>query len=182
MVFLWSRSRGSFSSGKFIAPLSLGRPRRLFQSNRSARNRLISHGRAAGIADMKKFLILCGLILTATPDAFAQAGGYRFDNFDTSEGVKVVVPEAPAAGRKSRKRLRLTARAGVRDGPFPERRLAVHDRVEQHGVNAVALSRPDDQSVNPPVARREARERMAEGHLDGGRPRRPERRGRDRFG
>jgi hypothetical protein len=114
MVFLWSRSRGSFSSGKFIAPLSLGRPRRLFQSNRSARNRLISHGRAAGIADMKKFLILCGLILTATPDAFAQAGGYRFDNFDTSEGVKVVVPEAPAAGRKSRKRLRLTARAEAR--------------------------------------------------------------------
>jgi|GEM_PF-207701 len=64
---------------------------------------------------MKKISILCGLLLLAcATEAAAQTAptAYRFDNFDTREGVRVAVPEAPAVAPK--KRLRLTARGGAR--------------------------------------------------------------------
>jgi soluble lytic murein transglycosylase-like protein len=59
---------------------------------------------------MKKLLTLCALVALASLQASAQ-NGYRFDNFDTREGVRVELPPAPAPrARKPAKRLKLTAR------------------------------------------------------------------------
>jgi soluble lytic murein transglycosylase-like protein len=59
---------------------------------------------------MKKILLLCALIITASVQAAAQSDyRYRFDNFDTREGVRVQTPaQAKPAARN--KRLKLTAR------------------------------------------------------------------------
>jgi soluble lytic murein transglycosylase-like protein len=73
---------------------------------------------------MKKLSILCGLLLLAcATQAAAQSGpaAYRFDNFDTRDGVRISVPEAPAP----KKRLRLTARGGARPAePAPAKASA----------------------------------------------------------
>jgi soluble lytic murein transglycosylase-like protein len=60
---------------------------------------------------MKKIPLLFALFVFASLDASAQQGSsYRFDNFDTREGVRVAVPARPAPARQN-KRLRLTARS-----------------------------------------------------------------------
>jgi hypothetical protein len=59
---------------------------------------------------MKKFPLLCVLLLSFTYTAAAQVTTrYRFDNFDTQEGVRVEVPTSPLP-RKLSKRLKPTAR------------------------------------------------------------------------
>jgi len=65
---------------------------------------------------MKKLPILCGLLLGCASAAAAQTGpaSYRFDNFDTRDGIQVVAPAAPAPSAAPRKRLRLTARGAAR--------------------------------------------------------------------
>ncbi|HEU4594523.1 MAG TPA: lytic transglycosylase domain-containing protein [Pyrinomonadaceae bacterium] len=60
---------------------------------------------------MKKYLLLCILLLSCTFTAAAQGSRYRFDNFDTREGVSVEAPPAPAVRPRSVKRLKLTARS-----------------------------------------------------------------------
>jgi soluble lytic murein transglycosylase-like protein len=63
---------------------------------------------------MKKFPLLCALLLSSASAAAAQQQGsrYRFDNFDTREGVRVEAPALPPATRpRSVKRLKLTARS-----------------------------------------------------------------------
>ncbi|HYY96732.1 MAG TPA: lytic transglycosylase domain-containing protein [Pyrinomonadaceae bacterium] len=63
---------------------------------------------------MKKTLPLFALFVLTSLQASAQEGSrYRFDNFDTREGVRVVVPAQAKPARQSR-RLRLTARAAER--------------------------------------------------------------------
>ena len=58
---------------------------------------------------MKKIPLLCALILFSSLHAAAQSKpGYRFDNFDTSDGVHVQTPARPAAQNK---KLKLTARS-----------------------------------------------------------------------
>src|SRR5881392_9327 len=58
---------------------------------------------------MKKIPLLCALILFSSLHAAAQSGhGYRFDNFDTSDGVRVQTPARPIAQNK---KLKLTARS-----------------------------------------------------------------------
>ncbi len=65
---------------------------------------------------MKKFPLLCVLLLSFTYTAAAQVSTrYRFDNFDTQEGVRVETPPAPAR-LKSSKRQKLTARSVERAG------------------------------------------------------------------
>jgi soluble lytic murein transglycosylase-like protein len=60
---------------------------------------------------MKKIPLLCALIITATLHAAAQSDyRYRFDNFDTSEGVRVQTPAQPKPSARNRK-LKLTARS-----------------------------------------------------------------------
>ena len=57
---------------------------------------------------MKKIPLLCALILFSSLQAAAQSkSGYRFDNFDTSDGVRVQTPARPTAQNK---KLKLTAR------------------------------------------------------------------------
>jgi soluble lytic murein transglycosylase-like protein len=59
---------------------------------------------------MKKFPLLCALIIFSSLHVAAQAKfTYRFDNFDTREGVRVQVPVQPKTARQG-KRLKLTAR------------------------------------------------------------------------
>jgi soluble lytic murein transglycosylase-like protein len=61
---------------------------------------------------MKKFPLLCVLLFCFSLTAAAQQGSrYRFDNFDTREGVQVEAPAAPAVRPRSVKRLKLTARS-----------------------------------------------------------------------
>jgi hypothetical protein len=63
---------------------------------------------------MKKTLPLFALFVLTSLQASAQEGSrYRFDNFDTREGVRVVVPAQAKPARQSR-RLRLTARTAER--------------------------------------------------------------------
>src|SRR3954469_23423235 len=59
---------------------------------------------------MKKTPLVFALMLLASVTAAAQtsAAPYRFDNFDVKDGVRVVVPPAPA--KPTRGKLRLTAR------------------------------------------------------------------------
>lgn len=59
---------------------------------------------------MKKFPLLCALLFSLSLTAAAQGSRYRFDNFDTREGVQVETPPAPAVRPRSVKRLKLTAR------------------------------------------------------------------------
>jgi soluble lytic murein transglycosylase-like protein len=60
---------------------------------------------------MKKLALLFALTLAASAHAAAQNNArYRFDNFDTSEGVRVVVPPAAVRPARTRGRLKLTAR------------------------------------------------------------------------
>jgi soluble lytic murein transglycosylase-like protein len=62
---------------------------------------------------MKKLSLLCGLVLLACAQqttAQTNPTAYRFDNFDTRDGVRISAPEAPAP----KKRLRLTAGGGAR--------------------------------------------------------------------
>jgi len=68
---------------------------------------------------MKKFPLFCAFIILSASSAAAQANfTYRFDNFDTRDGVRVTLPPQPKPVRQS-KRLKLTARsveAGARTG------------------------------------------------------------------
>ncbi len=58
---------------------------------------------------MRKFLFLCVCALFASVPAFAQTGArYRFDNFDTRQGVQIAAP--PVKTAPVAKRVRLTAR------------------------------------------------------------------------
>jgi len=60
---------------------------------------------------MKKIPLLCALILFSSLQAAAQSSrGYRFDNFDTSDGVRVQMPARPKPAAQN-KRLKLTARS-----------------------------------------------------------------------
>ena len=60
---------------------------------------------------MKKIPLLCALILFSSLQAAAQSkSGYRFDNFDTSDGVRVQTP-ARARPAAQNKKLKLTARS-----------------------------------------------------------------------
>jgi soluble lytic murein transglycosylase-like protein len=61
---------------------------------------------------MKKIPLVFALTLLASASAAAQnaSASYRFDNFDVKDGVRVVVPPAPAARTRARGRLKLTAR------------------------------------------------------------------------
>src|SRR2546423_2059585 len=60
---------------------------------------------------MKKIPLLCALILFSSLQAAAQSSrGYRFDNFDTSDGVRVQTPARPKPAAQN-KRLKLTARS-----------------------------------------------------------------------
>jgi soluble lytic murein transglycosylase-like protein len=66
---------------------------------------------------MKKIPLLCALIITASVHAAAQTDyRYRFDNFDTREGVRVQTPAQPKPAPRNR-RLRLTARSA---SPAPD--------------------------------------------------------------
>jgi soluble lytic murein transglycosylase-like protein len=59
---------------------------------------------------MKKFTPICALIFFSCLSTFAQTGSrYRFDNFDTRDGVRVEVPAQTRPARQSN-RLKLTAR------------------------------------------------------------------------
>jgi soluble lytic murein transglycosylase-like protein len=59
---------------------------------------------------MKKFPLLCALIVFSSLSAYAQAKvSYRFDNFDTREGVRVEVPALIKPTRRNG-RLKPTAR------------------------------------------------------------------------
>src|ERR687887_2025179 len=58
--------------------------------------------------DMKKIPLLFALFVFTSLHADAQEGSrYRFDNFDTRDGVRVQTPAKPAAQNK---KLKLTAR------------------------------------------------------------------------
>ena len=62
---------------------------------------------------MRKLLTLCALVALSSLQAAAQ-NGYRFDNFDTRDGVRVELPaEAAPRARKPQKRLRLTTRTSA---------------------------------------------------------------------
>jgi soluble lytic murein transglycosylase-like protein len=60
---------------------------------------------------MKKLFPICALIIFSCLTATAQTR-YRFDNFDTRDGVRVEVPAQPKPARQN-KRLKLTARTVV---------------------------------------------------------------------
>ena len=62
---------------------------------------------------MKRIPLLCALALLSSAPALAQtSSSYRFDNFDTREGVHVELPQAPAAKvAPTKKRVRLTSRS-----------------------------------------------------------------------
>jgi soluble lytic murein transglycosylase-like protein len=64
---------------------------------------------------MKKFPLLCALFLFTSLQAAAQTTdhSYRFDNFDTSAGVRVQTPDKPKPAAPN-KRLKLTARTVAR--------------------------------------------------------------------
>lgn len=87
---------------------------------------------------MKKIpLLFAALTLLSAAPAFAQvSASYRFDNFDTSNGVRIEVPTAAEVAQPGRGRVRLTARS-----------------VERAGANL------SEDVFRPPVAR------MAEGRL-----------------
>jgi soluble lytic murein transglycosylase-like protein len=74
------------------------------------------HARPPEPKGMKKFSILCGLLLACASATVAQSAqtAYRFDNFDTRDGVQIVVPGPPAPAVAPKKRLRLTARGVAR--------------------------------------------------------------------
>lgn len=62
---------------------------------------------------MKKLPLLIALFVLPATHAAAQTGsGYRFDNFDFRDGVRVTTPAAPKPARQD-KRLRLTARTSM---------------------------------------------------------------------
>jgi soluble lytic murein transglycosylase-like protein len=66
---------------------------------------------------MKKTLPLFALFLLTSLQASAQEGSrYRFDNFDTREGVRVAAPAQPKPARQN-KRLKLTARTVEASAP-----------------------------------------------------------------
>jgi len=68
---------------------------------------------------MKKFPLLCALLVFSSLSAHAQAKfSYRFDNFDTSEGVRVEQP-APARPARQSKRLKLTSRTVAQGAQQP---------------------------------------------------------------
>lgn len=59
---------------------------------------------------MKKSPLFCALIIFSATSAAAQSNfTYRFDNFDTREGVSVTLPAQPKRARQD-KRLKLTSR------------------------------------------------------------------------
>ncbi len=56
---------------------------------------------------MKKFLLIALFVVIATAAASAQTPvGYRFDNFDFANGVRLEAPPAPAAPKPTAKKLR----------------------------------------------------------------------------
>ena len=66
---------------------------------------------------MKKIPLLCALILFSSLQAAAQSKpSYRFDNFDTSDGVRVQTPVRPKPTVQN-KRLKLTARSVESSAP-----------------------------------------------------------------
>lgn len=58
---------------------------------------------------MKRIPLICAYVLVAAASAAAQGASYRFDNFDTSDGVRIEIPNAPKPA-KTKKRLQLAAR------------------------------------------------------------------------
>ncbi|HYY98916.1 MAG TPA: hypothetical protein VE642_10015, partial [Pyrinomonadaceae bacterium] len=66
---------------------------------------------------MKKIPLVFALTLLACAQAAAQSNStsYRFDNFDVKDGVRVVLPPAPAAKRP--RRVKLTARSIAPERP-----------------------------------------------------------------
>jgi soluble lytic murein transglycosylase-like protein len=68
---------------------------------------------------MKKIPLVFALTLLACATASAQnaSGSYRFDNFDVRDGVRVIVPPAPA--KPARGRLKLTARTVAANAQTP---------------------------------------------------------------
>jgi soluble lytic murein transglycosylase-like protein len=59
---------------------------------------------------MKKIPLLCALLISVSIQVAAQSNyTYRFDNFDTSEGVRVQMPAKPKPSARNKK-LKLTAR------------------------------------------------------------------------
>jgi soluble lytic murein transglycosylase-like protein len=66
---------------------------------------------------MKKILLFFALFILASLDASAQQGSsYRFDNFDTRDGVRVQTPAKPKPAAQNKK-LKLTARTVERPAP-----------------------------------------------------------------
>src|SRR5436305_2931022 len=92
-----------FDRDAFERPL-LPRPPRVFGTHGALPE---AAGRAAN--DMKKIPLVFALTILACACAFAQGSParYRFDNFDVRDGVRVIVPPAPA--KPARGRLRVTA-------------------------------------------------------------------------
>ena len=68
---------------------------------------------------LKKFPLLCALLLSISFNVAAQGSRYRFDNFDTREGVRVEAPAPAPARLKPSRRVRLTAHA-VSPAPISE--------------------------------------------------------------
>jgi hypothetical protein len=67
---------------------------------------------------MNKLFLFCAVLLCCAAPASAQTARYRFDNFDTREGVRVEIPAPVLTGKQSKKakpvaRRIEAARAGV---------------------------------------------------------------------
>ena len=75
-----------------------------------ARTTLCPKRRDAPANDMKKIPLVFALTILACASAYAQGSPalYHFDNFDVRDGVRVIVPPAPA--KFARGKLKLTAR------------------------------------------------------------------------
>jgi soluble lytic murein transglycosylase-like protein len=114
MLLLACRPRvfsGFRSDGPFLNFLETRAPRHLNKDFRATVVRAFRRRRMQQ-SFMKKFPLLCALLFACSLTAAAQGSRYRFDNFDTREGVRVEVPAAPPAVRpRSVKRLKLTARS-----------------------------------------------------------------------
>jgi hypothetical protein len=88
---------------------------------------------------MKKFPLFCALIILSASSAAAQGNfTYRFDNFDTREGVRVTLPPQPKPIAQS-KRLKLTSRS-VEAGARTATGLRTSDSVYVASSSAIAMA------------------------------------------